>query len=113
MTKDKCICEQPPFLFSNFNIVELGVDETSGRFANVVIETCKHCKQKWIKYSVQYESFSESGRWYKGKVKESKAKSITPQNTIDYLEKLDAYFYGGSYFKSEGKEGKGKLDVDL
>jgi hypothetical protein len=39
--------------------------------------------------------------------------SNNPENAVEYLESLDWYVYGGSYFESTGEFGQGKLRLDL
>lgn len=108
-----CACEKPTSTYTEFRTSELGIDKTNGRFAEVSIQQCKLCQRIWIRYFVEYESFSKSGRWYKGIVSKKDRPQITPENAVEYLESLDWYIYGGSYFESTGEFGQGKLIVDL
>jgi len=115
MNLEKCKCLNLPIDYSNFyseNFV--GIDETNGRFGEVTIQQCKSCNSFWIRYFVEYESFSKSGRWFTGIIKkENDIKEITPENSVEYIESLDWYFYGGSYFRTTGKKGNGRFPVDL
>ncbi len=108
-----CKCYLPPLHFSDFEIAFLGTDETKGRFADVSVETCRHCHTKWLKYAVEFEGFRNSGRWYRGIIQEADCTKMTPQKAVAYLEKLDWYIYGGSYFSSTGKYGKGHVRADV
>lgn len=38
---------------------------------------------------------------------------ISPENAVEFLENLDWYVYGGSFFESTGTFGQGKLNVSL
>ncbi|MGC4041822.1 MAG: hypothetical protein QM710_13835 [Flavobacterium sp.] len=107
-----CICETPPLSYLNYIECYIGVDKTKGRFADVDINMCIHCRRKWIRYLVEFESFTKSGRWYSGIVNDDDIKNITPENSIEYIESLDWYLFGGSYFSSSGMIGKGKAIVD-
>lgn len=109
----ECTCEKLPPDYKNYISSYLGQDSTNGRFADVTIQQCINCKRKWINYLVEFESFSNSGRFYKGIVAEEDLPKITPQNSIKYIERLDWYIYGGSYFETRGKYGFGKANVDL
>ncbi|MFN4364045.1 hypothetical protein [Chryseobacterium hispalense] len=106
-----CACEKPTSTYTEFRSSELGIDKTNGRFTEVSIQQCKLCQRIWIRYFVEYESFSKSGRWYKGIVSKKDRPQITPENAVEYLESLDWYVYGGSYFESTGEFGQGKLDI--
>ncbi len=108
-----CGCEQPAQSSSDYRTSALGVDHTNGRYADVSILQCRLCQRIWINYLVEFESFSKSGRWYKGIVSKKELSKITPENAIEYLENLDWYIYGGSYFESTGTFGQGKANVDL
>lgn len=108
-----CVCEKLPPNYKNYNSSYLGQDATNGRFADVIIEKCIHCKRNWIKYMVEFEAFSKSGRFYTGIITDNDVSKITPENAIAYIEKLDWYIYGGSYFSTSGKFGTGKAEVDL
>jgi hypothetical protein len=108
-----CICMKPPFHYADFDSMEIGVDETNGRFGEVSIKSCRRCKRKWLHYHIEYQAFSESGRWYRGLLSDEVAKSVTPATAVGILEDLDWHFYGGSYFKTKGRKGSGQISVDL
>ena len=93
----------------------IGTDETNGRYGEVTIIKCQKCNSFWIKYFVEYESFPHSGRWFIGFVEKENIHLLTPQNTVDYLNKLPAHYYGGSYFQSSGdlSSRKGNIRVDF
>lgn len=108
-----CTCEKPPFNYTDFRQSELGTDPTNGRYAEVSILQCRLCQRIWIHYLVEYEHFSHSGRWYRGIVAKKDLSGITPENALEYLENLEWYLYGGSFFKTAGTFGQGKAAVDL
>ncbi len=100
--KSKCSCMNPPFDYRDFIATEVGVDMTEGRYADVTIETCRHCGSVWLRYLVEYEFFSQSGRWYRGLITADVADSVTPETAAKILEDLPWRFGGGSYFNSFG-----------
>lgn len=102
----------PPFAYKDFEIRSIGTDSTNGRYGEVSVHTCKKCNSLWLHYIVEYEAFSKSGRWFKGLITEKEIETMTPEKAIKYIESLDWYFYGGSYFDSTGKIGKGFVRVD-
>jgi len=108
-----CVCTEPPFWHEDYESRFVGVDKRNGRYGEVAIETCKHCGRKWLRYFVEYEAFSSSGRWYRGIVSPEMEAMLTPENAVEMLESLPRYFYGGSYFSTAGMEGSGPLRVDL
>jgi len=104
-----CRCTFPPPRHFDYSREFIGVDETNGRFAEVSIDTCKYCGTKWINYFYEVEGFSKSGRWYRGIIGEEAAATISASNAAAWLEQLDQYMYGGSYFGTEGAYGSGQL----
>ena len=108
-----CACEKPDSNYTEYRSSELGIDPTNGRYAEVSIQQCKLCQRIWICYFVEFESFPKSGRWYKGIVSKKDRPHITPENAVEFLESLEWYVYGGSYFESTGTFGQGKMNVDL
>lgn len=113
VTKINCACEELPPNYKNYISSYLGQDKTNGRYGDVTIEKCKHCNRNWVKYFVEFESFSESGRFYKGIVDDKDFPKLTAKNAIKYIENLEWYIYGGSYFSTSGKFGEGQVNVDL
>jgi hypothetical protein len=113
MTEAEFCCSNPPFYADDFHITEIGIDETYGRFGEVTIQTCKSCQSKWLRYFVEYEAFSESGRWYRGLISDEVANTGTPETAVEILEGLDWFIRGGSYFKTPGQRGSGRVRVDL
>jgi hypothetical protein len=93
-----CACEQGTARFTQFESRNVGCDETEGRFADVTLERCKTCRRLWLRYLVEYEAFSRSGRWARGLISEADAAAITPETAVAHLNGLQWYLYGGSYF---------------
>ena len=108
--KENCICDSPPFNYKNYlNIVEFNKGD-----AEIEIKKCKYCHQNWLRYYVDYNlPYIKTGRWYLGKIQEIEISKITFENAIYYLEKLEWYYYGGTYFNSLGKKGNGKLNLSI
>lgn len=101
-----CKCFNPPFNAADYEIREIGND---GRNAEVSVEICNLCGRRWLRYFYENESFSRSGRWYRGMISDGESLRMTANEAAEYLEKLDWYFLGGSYFDSSGKISKGKI----
>ena len=81
--------------FSHFRSV--GVDETEGRYADVWVQECRECHLLWLRYAVEYEGFSKSGRWARRHIGQPDAETITPERAVGHVEN-GSYVYGGSYF---------------
>ena len=108
-----CHCSEPPFNFQDYEVTDVGVDETNGRFGEVTLHRCRKCGTLWLKYLIELEAFSNSGRWYRGQITPEQAKSLTPENAATILASLEWHFYGGSYFNSTGARANGGTMVDL
>lgn len=93
-----CACEQGSAPFTQFDSRSVGCDETDGRYADVTLYRCRTCARIWLRYMVEYEAFSRSGRWARGLISEAAAEDMTPERAVDHLNGLDWYLYGGSYF---------------
>jgi hypothetical protein len=87
----------------------VGVDETNGRFADVRVDNCVRCGTLWLRYFVEYEAFSRSGRWARGSISADEARSITPETAEEHLSTLPEYLADGSYFAGRKHIGKGRL----
>lgn len=109
----ECCCLTLPSGGADFDSTVIGVDETRGRFGEVSVETCRRCGSKWIRYFVEYEAFTKSGRWYRGLISEDAARSVTPEAAVALLESLEWRFVGGSYFESTGFKSSRPVSVDL
>lgn len=97
--KVECECLTPPLYIANFNEQRLtGYDETNNWFGEVSIETCNQCGTKWLRYFVEYEAFTKSGRWYKGVISDEVSNIVTPQNSVSILQDLDWWIAGGVTF---------------
>ena len=106
---DKCRCMTPPFSYLDFDTSSLGVDETKGRNGEVTVETCKACGSVWLRYFVEWEWHSESGRWWRGPVTWEMVWELKPEQAPELLSSLPWYFYGGSYFRTTGRRGSGPI----
>lgn len=99
---DRCICELPTAPYTTFISTAIGCDATNGRYADVSLERCTACRRLWLRYHVEYEGFSGSGRWARGLIAPDKA-AITPETAAAYIDGLDWYLRGGSYFGAAGR----------
>jgi hypothetical protein len=108
----ECRCMTPPFHYLDYETTEVGVDDTKGRNGEVTVETCKACGSVWLRYFVEWEWLSESGRWYRGPVTPEMVEWLQPEQALELLASLPWYFYGGSYFRTTGRKGSGPI-VDL
>ena len=107
-----CICKKPPFSYLNYDTHELGIDEANGRFAEVAIQTCKHCGTQWLNYFIEIEGFSSNIKWFKAIIDDSLIDSLTPENALENISKAEWYFYGGSYYGAGVAVGSGEVKVD-
>ena len=108
-----CKCLNKPLSFDDYDEVRrLGVDSTNGRYGEVNLWRCKRCGRYWLRYQVEYEAFTGSGRYFMGLITPEKAEILAPDEVVPYLNQLEWHLYGGSYFF--GKKGRttGKVDVD-
>ncbi len=110
---ENCPCNTPQCNAENFSINFWATDNTNNRFGEISIYICKHCNTQWLHYFVEYEAFSQSARWYRGKITTQQLQQLTPNKAVDFLQQLDIYIYGGSFFKSTGKYGSGAVRADL
>jgi len=113
MNEIQCTCLETPDGLHKYEKRFVGIDETNGRYGEVELQTCSRCQQIWLRYFVEYEGFSNSGRWFRGRISQSEAKIMTPESAPEYLEMLDWYFVGGSYFDGVVSKQSGKPRVDL
>jgi hypothetical protein len=51
----------------------IGVDDTEGRFATVELMRCARCRRLWLRYAVEYEGLTASGRWAEVPIGEDEA----------------------------------------
>ena len=104
-----CPCEDPEAPRGLLSSHRGGVDETWGRFADVTISRCRRCGQHWVKYQLEYEAFSRSGRWARGKIDADLAATIAVEEVAEHINALPAYIAGGSYFGSTGQIRRGRM----
>jgi hypothetical protein len=86
-----------------------GRDETDGRFADVELNRCAKCQQLWLRYAVEYEAFSHSGRWAVTPIAEAAAATMTPEAAPQFIHSAPWHIFGGSFWGHAGKRGKGRL----
>jgi hypothetical protein len=63
----------------------------------VTVEECRECGLLWLRYSVEYEAFSRSGRWARAHISRPEAEEMTPELATTHLQR-GSYMHGGSYF---------------
>jgi len=110
MPGNDCHCLIPPFHYTDFDSCGVGIDETAGRFADVSVERCLRCGQRWLRYHYEVEAFSRSGRWYQVPISEAEAAVVTVTTAVAMLCRPHWHFRGGSYFDSTGERCEWPLD---
>lgn len=108
-----CECELLHRAARTSEVVDLGVDLRNGRHGEVSLHRCAACGAPWLHYLVDYEAFSESGRWFCGRLDEAAAGAVSASNAIETLAGLTWYWAGGSYFGGEVATRSGPVPVDL
>jgi len=84
-----CVCLTEGFRAARFERRELpGIDPTRGRYADVAVDRCLTCGRSWLHYHFEFESFSRSGRWYRGLITPAVASTVTPETAAAVLEGL-------------------------
>ncbi len=111
MSSAPCPCLTPPLAHDAYSEQPVGIDETAGRFGEVSICRCKHCAQPWLRYFVEYEGFTASGRYFLGAISEQIAATVTPESAPEILASLPSYWRFGSYFGSRQGLSSGPPEV--
>lgn len=104
-----CRCRNPPFHYRDYVSRSLGIDTARGRGAEVTLETCVHCGTHWLKYLIEHEAFTASGRWFRAPVPEAELATLTADTALAFLERQPWHFYGGSFYRSTGARFPGPL----
>lgn len=110
-----CECMQPTQWRCEEDGRSLGTDMTNGRYGEVWLHPCDKCGRHWLFYRVEYESFSESGRWYRALIPPEVAKTVTAETAAAALAASEYRVFGGSYFRVAGRAvlGPGYMPVDI
>jgi hypothetical protein len=94
-----CPCRTPPFHHADFEVEHLGHD---GVDAEVTIQTCRRCGTDWLRYFIEEEFRSRSGRWWRVEVPEPRDPILLAGTARDFIERQADGFAGGSHFESTG-----------
>lgn len=97
-----CDCFDPQARFDVFRSDDLGVDTADGRFGEVALLTCRYCGRRWLRYFVEYESQTGSGRWFRGLITAAAAHDVSARDAVRIMGELPWLFYGGSFFNTAG-----------
>lgn len=108
-----CACEKHDLSESEYRTSIVGTDLTDGRNAEVSIIQCKLCQRIWINYAVESENSPELSRWFKGIIAKKEVAEMKPEQAVEYLEKLQWYICGGSFFGNKEVFGEGKLNLEI
>jgi hypothetical protein len=93
--------------------IEIGTDTTDGRYADVTVLRCGHCRRRWLGYQVEYEAFTAIGRWCQAPIDDALAATMTPEAAPAYLAGAPCHIFGGSLFAHAGRRGHGPINWGL
>ncbi len=93
--------------YTQFEKTFLGTDDV---YAEVSVDHCKQCGRDWLYYHLEYESFTGSGRWYRGLIGPEVA--FSHRNAALVFAQLPEYWAGGSHFEGRVHLRNGPLDRD-
>lgn len=105
-----CICMRWTAGYDDFERRGVGVDELRGRYGDVYIWTCLHCRRDWLYYFVEYESMS-TGRWFRGLLSPESVGLVRADTAGAMFASMDWYFRGGGYFQSSGEKASGPAEI--
>jgi len=101
--KEDCLCLQGNFYYLNFQRTRLGGESQSGE---IEILTCKFCGRLWLCVFYEPGVRDDDDRWYAGLIDKESIASIIKgdvlKNTLQYLEALNWYYTGGTYWVAIG-----------
>jgi hypothetical protein len=104
-----CVCVDAQARYDVFTSKDVGVDTTEGRFGDVSVLTCRTCGRLWLRYFVEYESQTASGRWFRGLITPDMKSKLSAGNAAEILGELPWLFYGGSFYRTRGARMEGGL----
>jgi len=113
LAKLGCVCEKHDLNESEYRTSIVGTDSTNDVNAQVSIIQCKLCQRIWLNYAIEFPNFPDYGRWCKGIIAKKEVVGMKPENAIEYLENLQWYICGGSYFGNKEVFGEGKLNFQI
>jgi len=113
MPAKECKCLSTHFQDVEFTRTDIGIDSTDDRYGEVSFHRCNGCDRVWLHYLVEYEAFTRSGRWFRGLIDDSDMATVTPENAVSILDRLEWHFCGGSFFGSISKRRRQKIEVGL
>jgi len=90
-----CQCKRPLCDHKTFQSNVIGEDQNG---AEVEILICNKCGQHWLKYLIEWPHYSNSGRWWRARVSEFEASSISANNVKSYIEQQPWCLVGGSFY---------------
>ena len=104
-----CTCDDPQARYTMFDAEFVGIEPE--HYGEVSLLTCRQCQRVWLRFLLEYEAFTASGRFYRGLLSRETIPQVTPGSAVTILESLEWYIYGGSYFGHAGKRFEGSIKV--
>lgn len=108
-----CVCLTAGPKWPQYEERYIGIDRTNGRYADVELHRCKLCRRLWLRYHVEYEAFSRSGRWAEGIIDDATAAIVTPERAPDILSRLPWHICGGSWFGHAARKAVGPISDQM
>lgn len=62
-----------------------GVDTTNSNYGDVTLSKCTRCSTVWLRFFIEYESFSRSGRWYRAPIPPERLSEVTAESAVSIL----------------------------
>ncbi|HEY4373178.1 MAG TPA: hypothetical protein VGN52_14700 [Burkholderiales bacterium] len=103
-----CVCAAPPFHYTDYDSRDLGQD---AHYATVELQRCKHCGRHWLKYLIEEEHITASGRWWRAAISADEAKGMRAEEARAHIERQPRCFAGGSGFDSTGFEQQAPIRI--
>jgi hypothetical protein len=100
---DTCLCLEGIFEYRNVQTATLRDDARTGK---VDLLTCKVCGRHWLRIFYEPKVHNDAAEWYAGLIDAATIPSISRgdvlENTFAYLESLNWYYAGGTYWSDMG-----------
>lgn len=88
-------CSHPPDLPHELEKRGIGVDDNYGE---ITLLRCTRCGRCWLRYFVEYEYLSGSGRWFEGEIPAKIAGTLSVADAVEAFGRMEWYFRSGSAF---------------
>jgi hypothetical protein len=114
MELQDCACWDEQCQSGQFDTETVSARRSGSTVERIDAWTCRDCRNRWLRLSVEDEEHPGWSAWYRGLVTDEQVRSgadLSQEKAMELLGSMRWHYFGGAYYRSSGDRSAGAVPI--